>query len=243
MTAGFVSNIRKDNCPKGNEGELHMKRALAILAGTILAARFLAVTVAAPALAQTVPPGNQGVHPGMTVPPNVPPGPAMRGEKEGFKLRRWRLFERRHPRAAQEIRENPALLHDPHFLQNHPKFAAYLRSHPRAREEFRERTRFARNDHDINRTRLHNYDQFADHHPALARKLARHPGLANDPQFLHKHPQFASFVKTHPGVREEMRENPRVFRNREHRFDQRADRGDRNWRQHHQDSNKGQEKH
>jgi hypothetical protein len=217
-----------------------MKRALPILAGTILTARFLAVTVAAPAFAQAVPPSNQGAPPGMTVPPNVPPGPAMRGEKEGFKLRRWRLFERRHPRAAQEIRENPALLHDPHFLQKHPKFAAYLRSHPRAREEFRERARFARNDHDINRTELRNYDRFADSHPELAEALAHNPRLANDPQFLHKHPQFAQFMQNHPGVREEMRENPRLLQHRERRFDQRADRGDHSWRQHRRDSNKEQ---
>jgi hypothetical protein len=74
-------------------------------------------------------------------------------------------------------------------------------------------------DNDITRGELANFDRFLDSHPNIAQDLKSHPGLVNDPNYLSQHPELQEFLKNHPGVREELKENPRLFLNRERRFE------------------------
>ena len=74
-------------------------------------------------------------------------------------------------------------------------------------------------DKDITRQELLNFDRFLDSHPAIEQDLKKTPALVNDSAYLSAHPELKEFLNTHPGVREEIRENPRGFVNREQRFD------------------------
>src|SRR5215471_3892692 len=72
---------------------------------------------------------------------------------------------------------------------------------------------------DITRQELLNFDRFLDSHPAIDQDLKKNPALVNDAAYLSAHPELKEFLATHPGVREEIHENPKVFMNREQRFD------------------------
>ena len=76
-----------------------------------------------------------------------------------------------------------------------------------------------RTDPDITRQELLNFDKFLDAHPAIEQDLQKNPALVNDSAYLSSHPELKEFLSTHAGVREEVRENPRIFMNRERRFD------------------------
>ncbi len=53
----------------------------------------------------------------------------------------------------------------------------------------------------------------------MGRELARNPSLVNDQNFVNKHPNLARYLENHQGVREEIRENPQGFMQREKRFE------------------------
>jgi hypothetical protein len=74
-------------------------------------------------------------------------------------------------------------------------------------------------DRDTTRQELLNFDRFLDSHPAIEQDLKKTPALVNDSGYLSAHPELKEFLNTHPGVREEIRENPQGFMNRETRFD------------------------
>jgi len=74
-------------------------------------------------------------------------------------------------------------------------------------------------DNDITRRELTNFDRFLDSHPNIAQDLRANPGLVNEPNYLSQHPELQEFLKNHAGVREELKENPRLFLNRERRFE------------------------
>src|ERR1051326_4402956 len=72
---------------------------------------------------------------------------------------------------------------------------------------------------DITHRELANFDHFLDGHPAIERELTHKPGLVNDSRYINSHPELKEFLATHPGVREEIKETPRYFMERERRFD------------------------
>ena len=74
-------------------------------------------------------------------------------------------------------------------------------------------------DRDITRQELLNFDRFLDSHPAIAQDLKKNPAVVNDSDYLSSHPELKNFLNAYPGVSGEIRENPRVFMNRERRFD------------------------
>src|SRR5437879_5069163 len=78
----------------------------------------------------------------------------------------------------------------------------------------------AQKNSDITRQELKNFDRFLDAHPATEKDLQKNPGLVQDSAYLAAHPQLKEFLENHPGVREEIRENPRGFMNREKHFEQ-----------------------
>ncbi len=75
------------------------------------------------------------------------------------------------------------------------------------------------NDHDTTRAELDRFDDFMDHHPAVAKDIRQNPSLLTDRSYLSSHKELADFMEDHPGVREEVRENPQAFMARERRFE------------------------
>jgi phage-related protein len=73
---------------------------------------------------------------------------------------------------------------------------------------------------DVTRPDLNNFDRFLDSHQAIEKDLRSNPGLVKDSAYLSAHPELKEFLANHPGVREEIRENPRGFMNRERHFEQ-----------------------
>jgi len=150
-----------------------------------------------------------------------------------------------HPELSELIRKDPSLVNDKEFVENHSDLQSYLQQHPEVGEDLRQNPNAVmhleerydrrtdgdrdrdRNDRDITRTELANMDRFMDSHPEIAEQLRKDPSLVDNKQFVQGHPALQEFLANHPGVREEYKENPNAFMNREQRFDQREDRGDR----------------
>ena len=75
-----------------------------------------------------------------------------------------------------------------------------------------------KSDNDINRHELESFDGFLDANPEVARELIKNPSLIDDQSFVNKHQNLARYLQNHPGVRQEIRENPQDFMQREQRF-------------------------
>jgi GrpB-like predicted nucleotidyltransferase (UPF0157 family) len=80
-------------------------------------------------------------------------------------------------------------------------------------------------DRDVTRGELGNMDRFMDSHPEIGEQLRKDPSLVNNKKFVESHTALQQFLAEHPGVREEYKENPNAFMNREQRFDRREDQG------------------
>ena len=143
-----------------------------------------------------------------------------------------------HPEIAEQLRNNPALVDNKEFVENHPALQQFLAEHPGVREEYKENPngfmsqeqRFDRRedqsrDRDVTRTELANMDRFMDSHPEIAEQLRKNPALVDNKEFVENHPAFQQFLAEHPGVREEYKENPNAFMSQEQRFDRREDSG------------------
>lgn len=78
-------------------------------------------------------------------------------------------------------------------------------------------------DRDINRQEPARFDQFLDNHREIAEQVRKDPSLLNNEQFVKNHPELRTYLRDHPAVRQEIKENPSAFMNREGRFDRRED--------------------
>ena len=141
-----------------------------------------------------------------------------------------------HPELAEQLRQNPSLVNNEEFVENHVALQQYLQQHPEVREQIsqnpngfmRQEQRFDRRedqarDRDITRGELVNMDRFLDSHPEIAEQLRSNPSLVNNEEYVENHPALQQFLASHPGVREEIRENPNGFMSREQNFDRRED--------------------
>jgi hypothetical protein len=64
-------------------------------------------------------------------------------------------------------------------------------------------------------------DDFLDRHQDVAKSLEKKPNLVNDRGYLKRHKDLDEFLSEHPAVREEVRENPTYFVNRENQYEAR----------------------
>ncbi len=154
-----------------------------------------------------------------------------------------------HPELAAQVRQNPSLVNNEEFVENHSDLKLYLQQHPEIREDLsknpnavmhqeqsfdrhedRDRDRDGDRDRDargdMTREELANMDRFMDSHPEIAEQLRKNPSLVNNKEFVEDHPALQEFLAGHPGVREEVRENPNAFIHREDRFDEQENRRD-----------------
>ncbi len=151
-----------------------------------------------------------------------------------------------HPEVSDQLRQNPALVDNQEFVENHPALKQYLQDHPEVREELNQnpnavmhqeqrfdrredrdrdagRDRDRDGDRDMTRGELSKMDRFLDSHPEIGEQVRKNPSLLDDRRFVENHPALQEFLATHSGVREEIRENPNAFMSAEGRYDRRED--------------------
>jgi hypothetical protein len=148
-------------------------------------------------------------------------------------LRRFDNYLDQHPEVAQELKSDPKLVDDKDYLAAHPELKDFLGDHPRVREDLKQHpsafmnreTKFdsgeraAAGERDITRGELEHFDGFLDSRQAIADDLKKNPKLINDENYIINHPELAEFLKAHSEAREEIRENPNAFMDREKRFE------------------------
>jgi hypothetical protein len=146
-----------------------------------------------------------------------------------------------HPEIAGQIHNNPSLVDNKEFVENHPALQEYLQQHPEVRQDLAQNPNavmrqeqgferhedgngMGRQDSDVTTRELANMDRFMDTHPEIAEQLRKDPSLLDNKQFVVSHPALKDFLAQHPGVREEARENPNYFMHLDERFTHREER-------------------
>jgi hypothetical protein len=149
-----------------------------------------------------------------------------------------------HPEVAEQVRKNPSLLDNRQFVQNHPALETYLRNNPGVRDAIRQNpTAFMQREDSFDNDRdaherdanmddrdrdrsVAEFDHFLDSHREIAEQVRRDPSLLDNRQFVQNHPALGTYLQNNPGVRDDIRQNPNAFMEREDRFD-RTQNGDR----------------
>jgi len=119
---------------------------------------------------------------------------------------RYQKFLERHPKLAEQLKEDPTRLYDEDYRKDHPKLAAFLAKHPNILKHLE-----AHKPADLYRAR---YRHFLDQHPELAKKLKQNPGLLYDQKFRDAHPKLSSFLSDHPKVWERLRNERAIAESR-----------------------------
>ena len=144
-----------------------------------------------------------------------------------------------HPEIAEQVRKDPSLLDNKKFVSAHPALQDYLQQHPEIRQEIdenpnafmREEDRYdhredrydhqqAGRDRDPNRSELASFHQFLGDHSMIAGQLTKNPELAKNDEYMEGHPELQEYLQAHPGVRVELTQNPQVYMNSAHQFNE-----------------------
>ena len=149
-----------------------------------------------------------------------------------------------HPGIARDLQQNPSLVNNQEFMENHPELQTFLSNHAEMREELKENPGlFMRRERgfvasengmrngnpELSNQQLATFDRFLDHHKGIAKDLEQNPSLVNDQKFVNQHKDLRAFLKNHPEVSEEFKQNPSLVMGQETRFQQR-DRDNRSHR-------------
>ena len=153
-------------------------------------------------------------------------------------LRSFSVFMRDHPEVARDLRERPERVNDRWYLDRHPELTDWLDQHTDAAGAFRNKPdefmaeerhfQYYSQDfesHDNRRGEMAHFDWFLDSHPEIRSELMRQPELASRDFYLDHHPELREFLQRHPMVREQLRDNPQQFMDREARFAANRDNG------------------
>ena len=129
-----------------------------------------------------------------------------------------------HPEIAEQLRKDPSLVDNKHFVDSHPALQQFLADHPGVREEFKEHPeafmrdeeRFDRHedrgrDNEVTRGELASFNEFLGSHDRIADELSKDPSLANNREYLENHPELKDYLQAHPQVHEELSQNPQAF--------------------------------
>src|SRR5919201_6491093 len=141
----------------------------------------------------------------------------------------------KHHDVRSDLSKNPNLINDPAYLNKHPHLKTYLAQHPKTQEELKEnpgafmqRERsYEQNEeksgrpqkNEISQSELRNWDAYLDKHQDVRADLSKNPNLIDDPAYLGKHPHLRDFLEHHPNTREGLKENPKLFMNRERQYE------------------------
>ena len=149
-------------------------------------------------------------------------------------LRSFSYFMQNHPDVAQDLRARPDRVNDHWYLDHHPDLRQWLDHHPDAASTFRsnpdefmtEERHFEYYNQDLasgnhRRAELAHFDWFLDSHPDIRNDLMRRPELADNDSYLDRHLELRHFLRDHPEVRQQLRDNPQAFMDREARLENR----------------------
>lgn len=149
-------------------------------------------------------------------------------------LRSFNHFLQNNPDTANDLWRRPELVNDRDFVENHRELRDWMHDHPDAAnalranpDAFMERERhflYYERDFtsgDVRRGELAHFDWFLDSHPEIRHELMRRPELALRDDYLDNHPELRTFLDRHPVVREDLRNDPRGFMDREERLENR----------------------
>ncbi len=165
-------------------------------------------------------------------------------------LRSFNHFLHNDPDTAAELQRRPELVNDRGFVDHHPALRDWMNSHPDAAEAFRDNPGAFMNQErhfqyyerdfasgDTRRGELAHFDWFLDSHPEIRDDLTRRPELALRANYLDNHPELRAFLDRHPVVRDELRDDPRGFMDREARLESRHEENrDRDYQDRYQDN-------
>jgi hypothetical protein len=148
---------------------------------------------------------------------------------------RFDQFLDSHPEVADQLRQNPSLINDRNYVDNHPALQDYLRGNPGVRDEIRQNPdafmrqeeRFDNNGRDRDRDAMARFDRFLDSHPEIAEQVKKNPSLVDDRNFVDSHPALRDYLRDNPAARDELRQNPDAFLQQPQRFNNNGD-NDRN---------------
>jgi hypothetical protein len=201
----------------------------------------LVLSVALPTNAQTTPTEQPRSIPAPGAPTQTPPPPPP--DNNGItqqELANMNNFLGEHPEIAEQLRKDPSLVDNQHFVADHPALQQFLQSHGDIKAAFRDHPdafmqaeeRYDQRADRIRPQALANMDRFLDDHREIAEQLRKNPSLIDNQRFVADHPALQEFLQTHPDVRDEFRENPNAFMQAEDRYDRREDARndhDRDW--------------
>src|SRR5260370_1190099 len=139
-----------------------------------------------------------------------------------------------HPEIAEQLRQDPSLINNREWVENHPALQEYLQTHPEVREEFKENpnafmqaeNRYDRREIDRDRDErigtgnrmgdpdgrgeLTSFGQFLGSHSNVAAELSRDPSLINNKEYLTNHPDLENYLKAHPAMSQQLAANPQA---------------------------------
>jgi hypothetical protein len=153
------------------------------------------------------------------------PRPAPDRDINHGDLSRFDQFLDGHREIAEQLRKDPSLANNRHFLKDHPALETYLRDNPDIRDGLKDdpttfmsaEARFDRNE--VERGELANFDRFLDAHRDVAAELKKNPSLVDNKQYLKAHPQLQAYLQDHPEIRQQIDRNPNGFMQQENSYD------------------------
>jgi hypothetical protein len=163
------------------------------------------------------------------------PNPAGNPDLTRGQVAAFDQFLDKHPKIAEQLEDNPALVNDKGFLKKNHELSDFLKDHKETREELAENPSLfmrreqkseagehdtiSRMNRELSDKEIATLDQFFDKHSKIAEQLEDNPALVNDKGFLKKNHKLADFLKDHKNLREALKENPALSMQREARLD------------------------
>lgn len=148
-------------------------------------------------------------------------------------------FLDKHPEIAEQLRKDPSLVDNRHWVGEHPALKDFLQDHPEMAQAYRsdpnafmrDEQRYDRNDdhfrgngfdRDFDRDRdrddrgrgeLTSFGHFLGEHSSMAAELSADPSLANNREYLASHAELNEYLKAHPALGQQLAENPHAVMN------------------------------
>jgi hypothetical protein len=134
-----------------------------------------------------------------------------------------------HPWVQRDLRQDPSLVNDPEYLDDHRSLRDFLADNPSIRRALRDDPwavlrrehrydREERRSREVGRDDLQRFTRFLRDHPAVAHDLRSDPSLATSRRYLATHRSFGDFLADNPAIREELQDNPYAFLRRVERY-------------------------
>jgi hypothetical protein len=150
--------------------------------------------------------------------------PAMAQGLDPTQMNSLEGFLNAHPNTARELQQNPGLVNDPQWMNQHQGLEQFMSSHPDIRSSIHDNPgaimgsegRWMSGNGGLannpGNSLGNRFDQgYLDQHPEVAHQLAQNPGLADNPQYISAHPGLDDYLNAHPDIRNDLKYHPDRF--------------------------------